>query len=409
MAVVPGRREAETPGKPAKRKTRLKGVLVRLAALGLLAGAWIVGSFRAEADVRPFFREVFPTADRFEAAAGGTYAAFQDGSELPLGYIGIGTAQGYGGDLKVVVAVSNEGRIIAATVASHRETASFFQRVGRKGLLAGLTGKSFEEDFEVGEDVDGITGATYTSRALADAVRRAGRQVADRALSLPVPGEPAPGVSFGWPEAVIIGLFVFGLFRRRLGPNWKKALRWVSLGAGLVLLGFVLNRPLNLVFINKILAGDWPAWQLNIYWYVLFGGVVLFVLTGKPSPYCEGFCPFGAAQECLGAIGGGRPPGRKLNTIMRWIQRGLAGGLVLAALVFRNPSLLNFEVSGTLFHLIGSAFQFGLLAAVLIASLFISRPWCRGLCPVRPVTDFLRWMKEGFSGSVTRVSDSPLD
>jgi polyferredoxin len=216
-------------------------------------------------------------------------------------------------------------------------------------------------------------------------------------------------IRFGWPEAVLIGLFVFGLFRKRIGSKWKKALRWVSLGTGLVLLGFVLNRPLNLVFINKILVGDWPAWQLNIYWYILFGGVVLFVLLGKPSPYCEGFCPFGAAQECLGAIGGGRPPGRKLNRILKWIQRGLAAGLVLAALIFRNPSLLNFEVSGTLFHLIGSTFQFGLLAAVLIASLFIARPWCRGLCPVRPVTDFLRWMRDGFSGSVTRASDNRLD
>ena len=50
----------------------------------------------------------------------------------------------------------------------------------------------------------------------------------------------------------------------------------------------------------------------------------------------------------------------------------------------------GYEVYGTLFALVGTHLQFGLLAFVLIASLFVPRPWCRYLCPIRAVTDYLK-------------------
>ena len=43
--------------------------------------------------------------------------------------------------------------------------------------------------------------------------------------------------------------------------------------------------------------------------------------------------------------------------------------------------------------LIGSNFLFVLLGIVLVASLFIRRPWCSYLCPLRPVTDLIRLVR----------------
>jgi NosR/NirI family nitrous oxide reductase transcriptional regulator len=92
-------------------------------------------------------------------------------------------------------------------------------------------------------------------------------------------------------------------------------------------------------------------------------------------------------------FGGGRAPSRRLSAVLKWFQRGLALVLIVLALIYRNPSANNYEVSGTLFGLIGTSFHFGLLGAVIIASLFIQRFWCRGICPVRPVADSLLWLR----------------
>ncbi len=168
---------------------------------------------------------------------------------------------------------------------------------------------------------------------------------------------------------------------------------------GMGVLGFVYNRPLTLVFINKMILGFWPAWRLNLYWYILLAGIVLIIAVGKKSPYCEWFCPFGSAQECLGVIGGAkRRIPERTHVLLRWFQRALALSAIGLALFYRNPSVSSYEVFGAFFHLIGSSFNFALLGVVLVAALFLKRPWCSYICPLRPVTDFIRlirnWIQE---------------
>jgi NosR/NirI family nitrous oxide reductase transcriptional regulator len=375
------------------RRSDLFDVFLAIGVAAVLFAAWLIGSLRTKSEFEPFLHQVFPMADRFTAAPAGTYAAWAKNETKPLGYIGIGTAEGYGGELEVAVGVSAEGRIVSSMVIAHRETSSFYQRVAEKGLLGGLIGKSAAEDFAVGRDVDGVTGATVTSGALADASRRAVRLVSEKVLSLPVPAEPVPRIQFGWPEIVLILFFLSGLASRWQKFPWEKALRFTTLIAGLVLIGFLLDKPMNLVIINKVIVGSWPTLASNLYWYILLLGFLMFALVAGMNPYCSGFCPFGAAQELLSKFGGGRPPSYRLNLIFRWIQRALTLILVALALMYRNPSAGNYEISGALFGLIGSSFQFGLLGAVIIASLFIQRFWCRGLCPVRPVADSLQWLR----------------
>jgi NosR/NirI family nitrous oxide reductase transcriptional regulator len=66
---------------------------------------------------------------------------------------------------------------------------------------------------------------------------------------------------------------------------------------------------------------------------------------------------------------------------------------VVLALLLRNPGTTSYEIYGALFQLRGSAFQFAILGIVMILSLFVRRPWCNFLCPIRPATDFVRMMR----------------
>ncbi len=123
------------------------------------------------------------------------------------------------------------------------------------------------------------------------------------------------------------------------------------------------------------------------------------ILARGKNPYCHWICPFGAVQETLGVIGGARNRNLGYYTeFFRWLPRGLALTAILVALLFRNPGISSYEVFGTMFDLEGSPFQFGLLAAVLVTSLLVRRPWCRFLCPIGAIDDFLRalrgWVKK---------------
>ena len=369
--------------------------LLAIAAIALIVIVWFIGLSKSEADLEPFLQRAFPQAGFIEQIQGGVYEAWDNlEKDNLLGYVSPGSADGYGGELRVAVAVSTEGTILNLIVIDHKETFSFFRRVLRSRLIDGLQGKSYADPFLIGQDVDSITGATYSARALAEAVKDATRQVATKALNLPAIEEPSPKVQFGTPEIVLLALFLFGLVARQKRFKPKKAARWISMLAGIGFLGFLLNKPFTLALINKILLGYWPKWQLELYWYILLGGIVFITLINNRNPYCDWFCPFGATQECLGIIGGAKNwISIRIQLYLRWLQRLIALSAILMALILRNPSVSSYEVFGAFFRLIGTNFLFILLAVVLIVSLFIRRPWCSYLCPLRPVTDFIKLLR----------------
>jgi len=386
--------KAVNPQRKKPSSQKLDRILAVFALIIILC-AWFMGTFRAQADLLPFLKKTLPQADHFTVVSGGNYAAWKDQAEKDLiGYITVGAAQGYGGELRLTVAVSPEGSILDLAVVEHKETVAFFRRVMRRGLLEDMKGKDYSEPFVLGEDVDTATGATYSARALTDAVRKASRKIASRNLEFSVPPEPSPKIQFGIPEAALIGLFLFGIAGRLRRFKYKKTARWISLLTGLFVLGFIYNKPFTLVLINRMLLGFWPQWQIDLYSYLLLAGILFIYTVDNKNPYCEWFCPFGATQECLAVIGGSkkRLP-KNVHDSLRWFQRALALGAIVIALLYRNPSISSYEVFGAFFHLIGTNFHFVLLGVVLIAALFIRRPWCSYLCPLRPVTDYIRLVR----------------
>jgi NosR/NirI family nitrous oxide reductase transcriptional regulator len=242
--------------------------------------------------------------------------------------------------------------------------------------------------------VDAVSGATYTSQAIAEAALRGSRKIAGMQLGLELPVEPKSGIRFGLPEIFLLFLYAVGFYGHQGRFKHTKIARWVTMIMGLVILGFVYNAPLTLASINKFLLGYWPDWHTNLYWYLLIGGILLVFTIDNKNPYCQWFCPFGAAQECLGAIGGAktRSTGR-YRYFLKWLQRGLAWLAILIALLFVNPGITSYEVFGTLFDLTGTTLQFFLLGIILIASLFIKRPWCAYLCPIHPIDEFIRMVR----------------
>ena len=382
--------QAEQPGSFLRRIDRV----LALIALALMVWVWVLGGLRSEENLMPFIEQTQPQAIRFEHVEGETFTGLGSDETEIVCYVTTGTANGYGGQLKVAVAISPQGKVQGITIVDHKETQSYIKRVINKGFLGILGGKSYEDPFVLNDDIAAVSGATYTCQALTMSVRNAVRQMAQNQLELILPAEYIPKIKFGVPEVVLLGLYVISFLGLYHHFPYKKAARWASMLLGLLVLGFWYNSPLTLAFVNKLLLGYWPEWQNHLYWYLLTGGILLVLIVDNKNHYCYWFCPFGAAQECLGVIGGAKvyELGR-WRILGRWTPRLLALTAILMALFYRNPGMSSYEVFGTLFSFVGSSYQFILLGLVMTVSLFVKRPWCSYLCPMRPVVDYIKLMR----------------
>ncbi len=366
-----------------------------LGALVLIAVVWIVSAARTQADLMPVVRTTIPDADHITKQDNGLWSAWADPSKtVLLARVAIGSADGYGGPLRMAVAVDPTGTIIGAAVVDDKETPAWMGRVVDSGQLESLIGKQYSDAFRLGDDVDGVTGATYTARAMAHATGAGGRDAA-AVFGHPIEEPGPPKIVFGIPEIVLILLFAIGFVGHRKTFPYKTQARWLSMITGLIVIGFLYNSPVTIAYITKLVLGYWPQWQTNLYWYFLIGGILFVFTVDNKNPYCQWCCPFGAAQDCMGAIGGAksRAPIR-FQRLLIWLQRILTLAAILLGVWFRNPGVASYEIFGTLFELLGSSVQFAALGLVLIAALFIKRPWCNYLCPIRPVTDLIRLIRQ---------------
>jgi NosR/NirI family nitrous oxide reductase transcriptional regulator len=373
----------QAPSSPGpKRKAFNRHDWIRLGVLLWLVACWFIGSSRGQVDLAPFFQLAYPTAHEVVRVSDDLHRAeAEDGSVL--GYVSLASASGYGGPLAVVVAVDPEGRASSLSVVRHRETPAFVERFKRVQFLDRLAGRRYDDPIRLDEDIDGISGATYTSLALVQSVRRAVDAVAAGPLDLPVP-EAERRIVFGVPEAILIGLFAVAVGQRYVRPKKKirNRIRWATLLTGLVTLGFLYNSPFVLAHVNMVLLGYWPEWQTHLFWYILIVGLLLFKAKDEWNVYCYDFCPFGAAQDVLGLIGGAKSRKVRWSDKLIWVKRWLIAAAISLALIFRNPAFASYEIFGTAFRLEGSQFQLALLAIMVFAAMFYSRPWCQYLCPL---------------------------
>ena len=364
---------------------------------------WIIG-YAINNEAPPDCKMVLPSADFCKPLDNDSFEGViqnEDRTETIVGWASLNEAPGYAGPVKVMVGIDPAGTVLGTYVTSNSETPNYYERIENEKFLEEFIGLPVISPFKIGEEIEAVTRATVTSNAIAEAVRTASYTIAETQLGLEVETIIEP-IKFGAPEIAILGLYLVGYIGHRGNFKYKKQVRWLSLIIGMVYLGFIFNIPVTVANFTSLLLGYFPNWRTNLYWFFLMGGILFVSTVDNKNPYCQWFCPFGAAQECLGAIGGARlwSPGKSIRRNLEWIQRGLAFGAIILGLLMRNPGFSSFEIFGNLFSFTGSWPQWVILVIVLLLSLFIKRPWCNYLCPIDPIMDLVlashRWIKQEF-------------
>jgi electron transport complex protein RnfG len=145
-----------------------------LAVVNVFTKSRIIAQAKAEEETS--LREVLPQAERFEEVKSGEEILYYKAYDKENKFIGVAfkaSGKGYSSTIETMVGMLRDGTITAIKVISQNET---------PGLGAQVSGSEFTEQFKNKssarlDDVQAITGATISSRAVIDSVKEKAGQI----------------------------------------------------------------------------------------------------------------------------------------------------------------------------------------------------------------------------------------
>jgi NosR/NirI family nitrous oxide reductase transcriptional regulator len=341
-------------------------------------------------------QELFPPAASIVAdePRAGWQQVFDAGGQT-LGYVVRSSpytdnGRGYRGPTDVLIAVAADGKtVVGGQIRKSYDTEEYVDRVREESsfwkLLGGRTTDEWATiDFrEAG--IEGVSGATQTSFAVADGFRR--RLAADMAA----PPETKPNRWMPWLLAAVI---VGGLAMSFSPLRASRRARVLWQGVLIIVFLFWLGDLVSLALLAGWARSGVP-WQSAPAAVLLVAVALVTPWATRKQVYCQQLCPHGAAQTWLGRF-------KRLHLKLpiaaeRWLTRLplvlLAAGLLLA-IAWRGFDLAWLEPFDAWVLKTSALVSLGVAIVGLVASLFVPQAYCRFGCPTG---ELLRLVKSGGS------------
>lgn len=175
---------------------------------------------------------------------------------------------------------------------------------------------------------------------------------------------------------IFMAAAILGYFLKR------RAIRWIIMLGSLAVLGFLqMGCPSPIGAIQNILVAPLEFHKTLPFWIKV--AVVLIPAFFIGPVFCGWICPKGVIQELLHRKELRIKIPETLDNSLRKIPYGVLAILIAVPVLFHakvfTGHLSPFKV---IFNLMGSPIAVGFLILILIASLFINRPFCKYFCPV---------------------------
>lgn len=308
---------------------------------------------------------------------------------LPDGAIVVNTrllakdVQGYGGPVALRIHIDKGGVVDNIEAEPNAETPDFFNHA--KSVMARWQGKTVDE--AMAEQVDAVTGATFSSRAIIENVHRGlayakqyNASDATDSADVQVDAYLAKGWTIGGVAALIVvllGAVVPLLFNNRRWHN-------VQLVLNVVVLGLWTGTFVSYTLLMRLFAGGVSIASLGVLAAPLLTVVVamFYPLAGKPGHYCAHLCPFGSAQELAGKLSR-----RKLHITSRLnkrlsIFRNVLWGVLMALMLTGTwTAWMDYELFTAFLYTSASAWVIAFALLFIVLSVWVPRPYCRYVCP----------------------------
>jgi NosR/NirI family transcriptional regulator, nitrous oxide reductase regulator len=165
----------------------------------------------------------------------------------------------------------------------------------------------------------------------------------------------------------------------------SRALKYVTLVASVIYIGFWKSTLLSIVNLFGLFGGNLPIFRYSLAWYLLAAiTVVSTVLWGRV--YCGRICAFGALTQLMDQAFPSRwqiKIPRALERRAAWIKYGILAGVLTYFLVTRDPLIYPYVEPFWLFGIYGKTpALYAMLGTLLIATIFVRNLYCRFLCPL---------------------------
>ena len=355
-------------------------VVLILAAAAILRDGRILGHDLREAHEAKALKN-----DTLEVTPDGAFVV----STKPLAK----DVQGYGGPVPLKIHIK-DGRVAAVEAEPNAESSDFFNRA--KELLNHWQNKSVDE--ALAEEVDAVSGATFSSRAIIANMQRGLAYAQKRGQW----GEDGSVGALGTSAPPIVGSEDGSVGALETSAPPMVALIVVLLGAVVPL--FYNNRRLHLVqlAVNVVVLGLWTGTFVSytLFLRIFAGGVslsaigalaapllmlivaLIYPLAGRSGHYCANICPFGSAQELAGKLSR-----RKLRITPRVLKllsvlRNLLWGVLMALLLTGTcTAWIDYELFTAFLYSSASVWVTVLAALFFVLSVWVPRPYCRFVCP----------------------------
>jgi NosR/NirI family nitrous oxide reductase transcriptional regulator len=177
---------------------------------------------------------------------------------------------------------------------------------------------------------------------------------------------------------VFFSLTLVGFFKK------SERLKWITMGAAVVYLGFARSQLITIVNIFALTEWNLPVFRHNLAWYLFaIFTLVSTILWGRL--YCGRICAFGSMTQLLDKIVPARlrfEIPRRIDQRANYIKYGLLAATVLYFIVTKDISIYRYVEPFWMFSLNASTGMWVGLAVLLVATVFVRNVYCRFLCPV---------------------------
>lgn len=277
---------------------------------------------------------------------------------------------GYGGTVPLVITLQ-DGRIKSVEALPNSETPKFFESASV--LLSKWDGQTIEDAQQL--EVDGVSGATFTSKAIIENVQRGLQYAANN----PVKG--SIWSDFDLSAKAIAGLIVVLL--AAIVPLFvrNKRYRIAQQILNVVVLGFWCGSFLNYTSMVSYMSNGMNVIALIIPVIMLITAFV-YPLFGKKSYYCTHVCPLGSLQELAGKCVGYKikmkPTTIKYLDMFRQI---LWAVLMLCLWTGVWFDWIDYEPFSAFVFQSASWVVIAIAVVFVALSTVVIRPYCRFVCP----------------------------
>ena len=298
--------------------------------------------------------------------------------------------QGYGGPVPLKIHIK-DGRVAAVEAEPNAESPDFFNRA--KELLNHWQGKEVDE--ALAEEVDAVSGATFSSRAIIANMQRGlayakqhgqwgedGSVGALETSAPPIVGNSVGALETSAPPMVALIVVLLGAVVPLFYNN--RRLHLVQLAVNVVVLGLWTGTFVSYTLFLRIFAGGVSLSAIGALAAPLLMLIValIYPLAGRSGHYCANICPFGSAQELAGKLSRRKlritPRVLKLLSVLRNL---LWGVLMVLLLTGTCTAWIDYELFTAFLYSSASVWVTVLAALFLVLSVWVPRPYCRFVCP----------------------------